>query len=106
MLVLSRRIGEKLVIGDEITVTVKRVSGNRVSLGIDAPPHVRVVRSELLRDALLDILFAQDPRSAESQLTSEDGLRCDDRGLRDAPRGRSSNPLANAVPEQVSAGCR
>jgi carbon storage regulator len=59
MLVLSRRIGEKLVIGDEITVTVNRVAGNRVSLGIEAPPHVRVVRSEL-RQALLDIQPSDD----------------------------------------------
>jgi carbon storage regulator len=60
MLVLSRRIGEKLVIGDEITVTINRVSGNRVSLGIEAPPHVRVVRSEL-RKALLDVLLMSEP---------------------------------------------
>jgi carbon storage regulator CsrA len=59
MLVLSRRIGEKLVIGDQITVTINRVSGNRVSLGIEAPPHVRVVRSELQK-ALLDVLNAED----------------------------------------------
>ncbi|HVC94243.1 MAG TPA: carbon storage regulator [Pirellulales bacterium] len=70
MLVLSRRIGEKLVIGDEITVTINRVAGNRVSLGIEAPPHVRVVRSEL-RQALLDILTAEvhqpsDDRAGES----------------------------------------
>jgi carbon storage regulator len=47
MLVLSRKVGEKLVIGDQITVVVNRVSGNRISLGIDAPPHVRIVRGEL-----------------------------------------------------------
>ncbi|HUY33326.1 MAG TPA: carbon storage regulator [Pirellulales bacterium] len=70
MLVLSRRIGEKLVIGDQITVTINRVSGNRVSLGIDAPPHVRVVRSEL-REALLDILQAQDPVPSKAQRPSD-----------------------------------
>jgi carbon storage regulator CsrA len=59
MLVLSRRIGEKLVIGDQITISVNRISGNRVSLGIDAPPHVRIVRSEL-HEALLDVLHADD----------------------------------------------
>jgi carbon storage regulator CsrA len=59
MLVLSRRIGQKLVIGDQVTVTINRVSGNRVSLGIEAPPNVRVVRSEL-RQALLDVLHADD----------------------------------------------
>lgn len=47
MLVLTRKVGEKLVIGDQITVVVNRVSGNRISLGIEAPPHVRIVRGEL-----------------------------------------------------------
>ncbi|MGN6544957.1 MAG: carbon storage regulator [Aureliella sp.] len=47
MLVLSRKEGEKLVIGDNITVVVSRVAGNRVTLGIEAPSDVRIVRGEL-----------------------------------------------------------
>lgn len=47
MLVLSRKVGEKLVIGDGIVITVNRVVGHRVSIGVEAPPHVRIVRSEL-----------------------------------------------------------
>lgn len=47
MLVLSRKIGEKLVIGDNITVVVSRLAGNRVTLGIEAPSDVRIVRGEL-----------------------------------------------------------
>lgn len=47
MLVLSRKVGEKLVIGDGIVITVNRIAGGRVSLGIEAPPHVRIVRGEL-----------------------------------------------------------
>ena len=47
MLVLSRKVGEKIVIGDNITVVVNRVSGNRISLGIEAPADVRIVRGEL-----------------------------------------------------------
>lgn len=50
MLVLSRKIGEKLVIGDNITVVVSRVAGNRVTLGIEAPNEVRIVRGELNRE--------------------------------------------------------
>ena len=49
MLVLSRKEGEKLVIGDNIVLTVNRISGNRVAIGIDAPREVRVVRGELKR---------------------------------------------------------
>jgi carbon storage regulator len=47
MLVLSRKVGEKLIIGDNITVVVSRVAGNRVTLGIEAPADVRIVRGEL-----------------------------------------------------------
>lgn len=47
MLVLSRKIGEKLVIDGNITVEVLRVHGNRVALGISAPANVRVLRGEL-----------------------------------------------------------
>lgn len=47
ILVLSRKIGEKIHVGDSITVEVRRVAGNRVSLAIEAPRHVRVLRGEL-----------------------------------------------------------
>ena len=47
MLVLSRKIGEKIVIGDGIVVEVRRVSGNRVTLAVEAPRTVRILRGEL-----------------------------------------------------------
>jgi carbon storage regulator len=47
MLVLSRKVGEKLMIGDNITVVISRVAGNRVTIGIEAPPDVRIMRGEL-----------------------------------------------------------
>lgn len=47
MLVLSRKTGEQICIGNSVFVSVQRVSGNRVVLGIDAPPEVSVVRTEL-----------------------------------------------------------
>jgi carbon storage regulator CsrA len=43
MLVLSRKVGERIVIGDGITVVVNRVSGNRVAIGIDAPDDVKIL---------------------------------------------------------------
>lgn len=48
MLVLSRKAGETLVIGDEIRVTVVKFRGKIVSLGIDAPKEIPVKREELL----------------------------------------------------------
>jgi carbon storage regulator len=47
MLVLSRKPGEKLVIDNNITITVLEVAGNRVKLGVEAPDSVRVLRGEL-----------------------------------------------------------
>ncbi len=47
MLVLTRKAGEGLVIGDNIRITVNRISGNRVTIGISAPDDVRIVRGEL-----------------------------------------------------------
>jgi len=47
MLVLSRKKGEQIRIGDDIVITVHRVSGNRVSIGIEAPASQRIVRGEL-----------------------------------------------------------
>ncbi|MEQ6903723.1 carbon storage regulator CsrA [Nocardioides sp. YIM 152588] len=49
MLVLSRRVGESVVIGDDVTVTVLEVRGDVVRIGIDAPRSVRVNRAELLQ---------------------------------------------------------
>jgi carbon storage regulator CsrA len=48
MLVLSRKPGEKVVIGNDITLTVVEVRGNRVRLAIDAPDQVRILRGELV----------------------------------------------------------
>lgn len=46
MLVLSRKRGEQLIIGNDITVTVVECNGNRIKIGIEAPDYVRIVRSE------------------------------------------------------------
>ncbi|NKI17042.1 carbon storage regulator CsrA [Spongiibacter sp. KMU-166] len=47
MLILTRRIGETLMVGDEVTVTVLGVKGNQVRLGVNAPKHVAVHREEI-----------------------------------------------------------
>lgn len=46
MLVLTRKEGQRIVIGDSIEVVVKRISGGRVRLAIEAPREVRVVRDD------------------------------------------------------------
>lgn len=47
MLVLSRKVGERILIGENIAVTVVRITGGGVRLGIEAPADVTVIREEL-----------------------------------------------------------
>lgn len=63
MLVLSRKRNQSIQIGDNITVTVVRLKGNVVQLGIQAPHEIPVVRGELLlRDAA--VMAGQEPQAA------------------------------------------
>ncbi|WP_300639207.1 carbon storage regulator CsrA [Nocardioides sp.] len=68
MLVLSRRVGESVVIGDDITVTVLEVRGDVVRIGIDAPRSVAVNRAELLAEVANTNQAASSP--AEDAIAS------------------------------------
>lgn len=55
MLILSRRESESVHLGDDIVLTIVRVSGEKVRIGIVAPPHVKILRNELEIDANGDV---------------------------------------------------
>ncbi len=64
MLVLSRKVGERIQVGDEITVTVVRIAGGSVRLGIDAPKTMPIAREELqdsLRQENADLDITDQP---------------------------------------------
>ncbi|MEJ5207354.1 MAG: carbon storage regulator CsrA [Lysobacteraceae bacterium] len=63
MLILTRRVGETLMIGEQVTVTVLGVKGNQVRVGISAPKDVSVHREEIFQRILR--VDAEQPESAE-----------------------------------------
>jgi len=54
MLILTRRLGEKLIIGDDIVITILDVNGNQVRLGINAPKNIAVNRQEIYERILAE----------------------------------------------------
>ena len=64
MLILTRRIGEKIVIGDDVTITILGVKGKQVRVGIEAPREVQVHREEIYQRILKE-------RSNVAGLTSD-----------------------------------
>ncbi|MDR2953183.1 MAG: carbon storage regulator CsrA [Treponema sp.] len=61
MLILSRKVNEKVIIGEEITVSIIEVRGDQVRLGIDAPRNVKVFRQEVF-----DAIKAENKAASES----------------------------------------
>ncbi|MBS0458236.1 MAG: carbon storage regulator CsrA [Proteobacteria bacterium] len=78
MLILTRRVGETLMIGDAVTVTVLGVKGNQVRIGITAPKDVAVHREEIFQR-----IHKDDPGAAGT--TTAEPAASDAAGLPDKP---------------------
>jgi carbon storage regulator CsrA len=93
MLVLSRKVGERIHIGNDVFVEVRRVSGNRVTLAVNAPKSVRILRGELV-EATHEFDVLDDAPVSEAAI--------DTVIMRHAPSA-ADVPAVEPSPESVSA---
>jgi carbon storage regulator len=63
MLILSRKVNEKIMIGDDISISIIEIRGDQVRLGVDAPKKVKVFRQEVF-----DAIKAENKAAAESAI--------------------------------------
>ncbi|MCA9230057.1 MAG: carbon storage regulator [Planctomycetales bacterium] len=68
MLVLSRKTGERIHIGEDIFVEVRRVAGNRVTLAVKAPREIRILRGELVNESASECNVFDEPVAEESAI--------------------------------------
>ncbi|MCA9116297.1 MAG: carbon storage regulator [Planctomycetaceae bacterium] len=67
MLVLSRKPGERILIGDDVVVTVVRIGPNNVRVGIEAPREMNIVREELCQDVATTARRPEDANASPGQ---------------------------------------
>jgi carbon storage regulator len=79
MLILTRKPGESLYIGDEIKITIVELKGNQIRVGIDAPSNFKIYREEIYVQIL-----EENKKAAEAAAASSSGLE----GLSEAWKGR------------------
>ncbi|HET9939828.1 MAG TPA: carbon storage regulator CsrA [Candidatus Eisenbacteria bacterium] len=84
MLLLTRKLGENIRIGDDVKITIVEVKGNHVKLGIDAPPSVKVHREEIYERIQQENRRAQALRDAGGTPNGETGTA--------RPSGAQGNP--------------
>jgi carbon storage regulator len=95
MLLLTRKLGENIRIGDDVKITIVEVKGNHVKLGIDAPPSVKVHREEIYER------IQQENRRAQAALEAGGNANGPARpggGAPGAPGSVPSKPSGNGEP--------
>jgi carbon storage regulator len=68
MLILTRRIGETLMVGDDVTITVLGVKGNQVRIGVNAPKDVAVHREEIYQRIQKERNGDEDPDGSDGDI--------------------------------------
>jgi carbon storage regulator CsrA len=101
MLVLTRKQGEVIQIGDSITITVLRMKGKSVRLGIKAPHDFNVIRGELAFDSDVE-LATEDPAEVESTTTSIKRIKQDTTHYRDKSSWSKSQQKSETTPNAKS----
>jgi carbon storage regulator len=71
MLILTRRVGETLIVGDDVTITVLGVKGNQVRIGVNAPKDVSVHREEIYQRIQREKGILPEGEGAASEKTDE-----------------------------------
>ena len=79
MLILTRRIGESVHIGDQVKVKVLTVRGNQVRLGIEAPREIKVNREEVVNPRVKEQRNAPAQQPASSEATTSDAIAAEER---------------------------
>jgi carbon storage regulator CsrA len=102
VLVLTRKFQQQIKIGDQITVTVLRVKGNTVRIGVDAPREVRVVRGELPPEGEKTAATARESAPAEVAMAVHAG-EDEAEAVEEAGRGRAQ-PLVSRIPSRKLSG--
>ena len=106
MLVLSRKLNEKIHLGDNITVTVLRVQGNTIRLGIDAPRDVRILRGELepmdnhrtTKDQLFKVISTESSTDSDSNVAAADPTAKEDQTDGEADKAPAARRASKIVP--------
>ncbi len=70
MLILTRKLGESIAIGDDIKIHLMEVKGRQIRIGVEAPPHVAVHREEIYR-----LIQEQNRRAVESAGADDQGVQ-------------------------------
>lgn len=73
MLVLSRKVGESIQIGDDVRIIVNRIAGNRITIAVDAPRSVKIVRGELAQNSDLSAVSVEAMGQRASNGDHENG---------------------------------